>query len=333
MSLNLNSPKQLLEALHKKDFYPELKGKPSTDKRALEPLKEHQLIKNILKYNELKTLLDSFVYPYLENNTNTAHAFFNQCGTRTGRPACSKPNLLQIPKKGENGKLVRRMFVPRDGMLLGDADYQAIEPRVLGHLSKDPVLCQMFNDGTDFHTYTAERLQISRDRAKILNLSVGYRSTFKSVMQQLGCDKNEAQMQINQWWALFPGLRRWQEQIIFTSKRSGFCETIFGRRIRVDGLSDYNQWKREAAERQLINNITQGSAAEIMKMGMIKVTENKGFSSSFGLLIQIYDALIYETANIEEDSQLVKECMENACKLEIPLVVEVKTGPTWADCK
>lgn len=331
-NINLNSPKQLLGALHAKGIYPELKGKPSTDKRALDRFRDTETIKSLLAYSELDTLLSSFVHPYLERNTEVVHPFFNQCGTRTGRPSCSNPNLLQIPRRTDNGKLVRRMFIPREGMLMGDCDFGQIEPRVLAHLSKDPALCQLFNDNVDFHTFTAERLGISRDRAKVLNLSVGYRATFKSVQAQLGGTREEAQQQINAWWALFPTLRRWQDVLIYDSKRSGFCTTLLGRRIKVDGLNEINSWKRESSERQLINNITQGSAAEIMKMAMIDIQTSECFTPSFGLLVQVYDELLFESPEIEIDAELVRVCMENAVKLDVPLVVKCKTGTNWAKC-
>lgn len=331
--INLNSPKQLLEALHGKEIFPELKGKPSTDKRALAYCSSHGVVKKLLDFSEVDTLLTSFVYPYLERNVEVVHPFFNQCGTRTGRPSCSNPNLLQIPRRTENGKLVRRMFIPRDGMLLGDCDFGQIEPRVLAHLSKDPAMCQMFNNGTDFHTFTSERLGISRDRAKVLNLSVGYRATFKSVQAQLGGTREEAQEQIDKWWSLFPHLRRWQEDLIYSSKRSGFCTTLLGRRIRVDGLSDGNSWKREAAERQLINNITQGSAAEIMKKAMVKVSENRLLSPKFGLIAQIYDELLWESTEATDDRVLVMNDMITAVELDVPLTVDGGIGPNWSEAK
>lgn len=330
--INLNSPKQLLEALHAKEIWPELKGKPSTDKRALERFKGVGVVDSLLRFSELETLLSSFVYPYLERNQEIVKPFFNQCGTRTGRPSCSNPNLLQIPRRTENGKLVRRMFIPREGFTMGDCDFGQIEPRVLAHLSKDADLCQMFNAGVDFHDFTATRLKISRDRAKILNLSVGYRATFKSVSSQLKCSQEEAEAQIDAWWSMFPQLRRWQESLIFESKRSGFCTTLLGRRIRVDGLSDPNPWKREAAERQLINNITQGSAAEIMKMAMIRLASDARLSQSFGLLVQIYDELVWESVRPEQDKIFVIEDMVNSVKLGVPLTVDCKTGANWAEC-
>lgn len=329
--INLNSPKQLLEALNGKGIFPQLKGKPSTDKRALQVLQGSPLVAQLLGFSELETLLSSFVYPYLARQVEVVHPFFNQCGTRTGRPSCSNPNLLQIPRRTDNGKLVRRMFIPRDGMVMGDCDFGQIEPRVLAHLSKDPALCSLFNEGTDFHSYTADRLGIDRDKAKVLNLSVGYRATFKSVAAQLGVGDDEAQSEINKWWALFPTLRRWQDKLIYDSKTTGFCTTLLGRRIKVDELSNGNKWRREGAERQLINNITQGSAAEIMKLAMIKIHTHSPY---LGLLVQVYDELLFEFPMDQETGmkEFIEACMTGAIKLEVPLTVDYKTGLNWAEC-
>lgn len=329
--INLNSPKQLLEALNGKGIYPEFKGKPSTDKRALERVGMVGVVDALLRYSELETLLSSFVLPYLERKTEYIHPFFNQTGTRTGRLSCSNPNLLQIPKRTENGKLVRKMFIPRDGMGFGDCDYGQIEPRILAHLSEDPAMCEMFNSCVDFHDYTAKRLGISRDKAKVLNLSVGYRATFKSVSQQLGCGEDEAQKEIDKWWAMFPALRRWQDGLIYRSKQSGFFTTLLGRRIRVDGLNEWKQWKRESAERQLINNIAQASAREVMALAQIKISQDTRFHHQFGLLIQVYDELLAESPDIANDVKYMVEDMETAIKLRVPLVVEAKTGANWAE--
>lgn len=330
--INLNSPKQLLGALNAKEIFPSLKGKPSTDKRALAGVSDSPIVKALLHYSELDTLLCSFVSPYLERGQEFIHPFFNQTGTRTGRLSCSNPNLLQIPRRTENGKKVRRMFIPRDGFTLGSCDYGQIEPRLLAHLSKDPAMCDMFNKGIDFHSYTAERLGIDRDKAKVLNLSVGYRATYKSVMQQLGGSDGEAQEQINKWWGLFPSLRRWQDRLIYDAKRSGFCTTLLGRKIRVEDLSHVNVWRREGAERQLINNITQASAREVMAMAMIHLAKDTRLSPTFGLLIQVYDELVFESSSINSDKLIVIEDMQKAVKLDVSLTVNCKIGTDWSGC-
>jgi DNA polymerase-1 len=329
-NINLNSPKQLLGALNEKGIFPTLKSKPSTDKRALEYKKDHPTVALLLHYSQLETLLSSFVNPYLERKESVVHPFFNQVGTRTGRLSCSNPNLLQIPKHGENGNLVRRMFIPRPGMLLGDCDFGQIEPRVLAHFSKDTNLCNLFREGVDFHSFTAERLKIGRDKAKVLNLSVGYRATYKSVAQQLKCGEKEAQDEIDKWWSLFPQLRRWQDGLIYSSKRSRFCNTLLGRHIKIDDLEHGNSWRREGAERQLINNITQGSAAEVMKLAMIKAVQHIPY---LGLLIQVYDQLVFEAEEnkINDIMIAVKYCMESCIALEVPLVVTAAIGKSWGE--
>jgi DNA polymerase-1 len=329
--INLNSPKQLLEALHAKEIYPVLKKKASTDQRALASFAHLPIVQSLLSYGKIETLLSSFVEKYIERGEDVVHPFFNQCGTRTGRLSCSNPNLLQIPKRGENGKLVRGMFVPREGMRMGDCDYGQIEPRVLAHLSKDQNMLRMFNENIDFHSFTADKLEITRDAGKVLNLSVGYRATSKSVSAQLKCTEQEAQYEINKWWSLFPGLRRWQDSIIWASKKSGYCTTLLGRRIKVDGLAGNDPWARQAAERQLINNITQGSAAEIMKLAMLGIDKCESLSNSFGLLVQVYDELLFESREIEADMAHVVSCMEKAIKLDVPLVVDAHIGSNWAE--
>lgn len=334
-SINLNSPKQLLEALNAKEIYPELKGKKSTDKRALERFRGTPIIDNLLRFSELETLLSSFVNPYLERGQEVVHPSFHQTGTRTGRPSCSNPNLLQIPRRTDNGKLVRSMFIAREGCLLGDCDFGQIEPRVLAHMSKDKSMLRMFNDGIDFHSFTAERLFGSdkpefRERAKILNLSVGYRASFKSVAQQLKCSFTQAQKEIDKWWGMFPELYDWQQSLIYESKQSGYLTTLFGRRVKVRDLDHGNGWRRDAAERQLINNITQGSAAEIMKKAMISVSR-----ANIDILVQVYDELLIESPEegVQEEVLKTAELMKNCVTLEVPLTVDAGIGRSWNEAK
>lgn len=328
--INLDSPKQLLGALHAKGIYPEFKGKASTDKRALARITGFDVVSTLLEYSEAATLLSSFVLPYLERKQEIVHPHFQQTGTRTGRPSCSNPNLLQIPRRTDNGKHVRRMFIPRVGCYFSELDYGQIEPRIMAHISGDEVLSGMFNADVDFHTFTAERLKIDRERAKVLNLSVGYRATFKSVSGQLKCSESEAQRQIDKWWSQFPQLYAWQQQLIWQTKRDGYFTTLLGRRIKIDGLSEYTRWKREAAERQLINNIAQASATEVMKKAMPLV-----HSEGIKILVQVYDSLLIEDTEeyIEDTAGYTSMLMENAVKLDVPLTVDVKIGRNWADVR
>ena len=157
---------------------------------------------------------------------------------------------------------------------------------------KIQICADLFREGVDFHSFTAERLKISRDKArKCLTSPWVIELPINRYRKQLKCCEREAQNEIDKWWALFPQLRRWQESLIYDSKRSGFCTTILGRRIKIDDLQHGKSWRREGAERQLINNITQGSAAEVMKLAMIKAVQHIPY---LGLLIQVYDQLVFE---------------------------------------
>ena len=338
-NINLNSTPQLLKALALKNIYPvgvkgKNRGKPSADKFALEKYKDIYFVNKLRERNELETLISSFISPYIGRNIEITHPNFLQTGTRTGRPSCSNPNLLQIPRREEerfyDGKLVRRMFIPREGMQFGELDYGQIEPRLLAHLSKDSSMCEMFSSGTDFHNYTAERLGIGREAAKVLNLSVGYRATFKSVSQQLKCSEQEAQKQIDAWWSAFPQLYAWQTKLIWQAKKDGYFTTLMGRRINVDGLNEYNKWKREHAERQLINNIAQASATEVMKHVMIQAHKH-----NINILVQVYDSLLIEEPKDEIEAQIEKaaDIMKHAVKLDVPLTVDYGIGSSWADVK
>lgn len=328
--INLNSPKQLLKALNEKEIYPTLKGKPSTDKRALQSCSEERVIKNLLTFSELDTLLSSFVNPYLERGQEYIHPFYNQVGTRTGRLSCSNPNLLQIPRKTENGKKVRKMFIPRDGMVMGEADYSSIEPRLLAHLSKDPALLQLFNDRVDFHGYFAGKLNIDRDSAKVFDLETYYGATEYGVDRHLKCGLEQAKAYIKMAWDLFPTLRRWRDKTLWDAKRNGYITTLLGRRIKIDNLDSGNSWKREAAERQTMNNLCQASAREVMALGMLKVSKDSRFNPTFGLLVQIYDSLVAETPNSQNFNYLVED-METAIRLDVPLKADLKVGSNWGE--
>lgn len=327
--INLNSPKQLLGALNEKGIFPTLKGKPSTDKRALGFHGSHKVVQDLLAFSQLETLLSSFVLPYLERGQNTVHPFFNQCGTRTGRLSCSNPNLLQIPKHTENGLLVRQMFIARQSMLLGDCDYSGIEPWCLAVMSQDPAMLQMFANGVNFHDYFANHLGVERKIAKVFDLETYYGATEYGVAKTLSCTEAEAKEKIEQAWQLFPGLRRWRDKTLYNARKSGYAETLYGRRIKFDNLDSPISWKREAAERRVMNNITQGTAAEIMKFGMQKVSKDTRFHPQFGLLIQVYDQLVAESPDMEQDIQYMAEDMRTAVDLGIPLTVDSKIGVNW----
>lgn len=335
--INLNSPKQLLEALNGKGIFPVLKGKPSTDKRALESLRSNAIVSSLLKFSELETLLTSFVSPYIERGETvgqtdgvfTVHPQFHQTGTRTGRPSCSNPNLLQIPKRSDNGKLVRKMFVARPGHMFGRCDYKEGEPRMLAHLSQDKDMCALFNEGRGFHDYFAEHLNISRDKAKVFDLETYYRVTKYGVARHLNCGLQEAQRRIDEAWNLFPGLYDWEQRVIYDAKKNGFITTLKGRRIRIDELDSPNSWKREAAERRCMNNLAQASLQECTKAAMIGIHK-----AGINILLQVYDDLLIESPEdaISADIEIMIDIMESITTLSIPMKVDSGIGYDWSEC-
>ncbi len=329
--INLDSPKQLLEALQGIGLDPKWKGKPSTDKRGLAKFVGNPLIDNLLQFSTYSTLLTSYVQKYEAYGDSIIHPWFGQCKTRTARLACSNPNLQQIPVKTELGKYFRRMFVPtRKGYSLFAADFGQIEPRILAHDSKDKALCQMFKDGIDFHDFTSQRMGIDRATAKVLNLSVGYRATRFSVARQLKVDQWEAQRAIDKWWSMFPRLAEWEEQVICKARNDGGVYTMDGRFIPVDHLNDSDQFSREHAERMAINNKVQGTAGEINTRALIGL-DNHGAELS----ISIHDEAVGEVQSHLAEMILPRytKIMEECIKLDVPLVVNMKSGNNWEECK
>lgn len=328
-AVNLNSPKQLLEALNVKGITPKYKGKASVDKRGLRSLEQTPVISQLLGFSELETLLSSFVTPLLEQGRSSEaviRAFFSQTATRTGRLACYRPNLQQIPTHTEKGREVKKAFVARPGFKLVELDYSAIEPRLLAHFSKSRALVQLFKSGTNFHDYTASRLGIDRQKAKVLNLSTGYRATKYGLAYQLKCSTEQAEKQLNDWWALWPDLYLWEELLIAKTRKTGFVETLYGRRIFIDNLDSKEKKLRETAERRVIENTAQGSVSDLIGLAMIQLDKE-------GLLIinQVHDSLVFEFPENKIDEYIQKACviMTTVLSLEVPVEVEVKIGNTW----
>lgn len=327
--INLNSPKQLLEALNVKGIAPKYKGKASTDKRGLRSLEQIPIISQLLGFSELETLLSSFITPLLEQGRSCAaviRAFFSQIATRTGRLACYRPNLQQIPTHTEKGREVKKAFIARPGHMFVELDYSAIEPRMLAHFSKARNLTELFKSGTNFHDYTAKRLGIERQAAKVLNLSTGYRATKYGLAYQLKCNVDEAERQLNDWWGLWPDLYLWEELLIAKTRETGFVSTLYGRNIRIDNLDSSDRKLKETAERRVIENTAQGSVSDLIGLAMIELHKNK-----MPIINQVHDSLLFEFEKNNTDEYIQKACniMEHVIQLEVPLVVDVKIGSNW----
>ncbi len=329
--INLDSPKQLLQALQAIGIEPRFKGKPSTDKRALSKFADEPIVKLLEEYSQVSTLLESFIYKYEAYGDSVVNPWFNQCRTRTSRLACKNPNLQQIPTKTDDGRLVRELFIPtREGYSFWDADFGQIEPRLMAHLSGDETMIGMFNDGIDFHDFTSARLNIERNQAKVLNLSVGYRATKFSVSKQLDCELWTAQREINKWWSMFPRLAEWEEEIITAARKEGFVTSLLGRKVPIEGLESENMFEREHAERLCINNLIQASAAEVNKLALTALDDNGA-----ELNISVHDEILGELCNPIDTviTSCYTDYMEGCADLQVPLVIDMGTGANWAEAK
>ena len=280
-----------------------------------------------------------------DKDTGRIYSRFNQTVTVTGRISSAEPNLQNIPVRTPLGRELRKMFVAKDGCVLVDADYSQIELRVLAHISGDENLCNAFKNNEDIHTATAsgvfgvapdEVTPVMRSRAKTVNFGIIYGMGDFSLAKDLGISVREAREYIENYFARYPGVKRYMEHIIETTKESGFVSTMFDRRRPIPEINSSNFMVRSAGERMARNTPIQGSAADIIKIAMIKVSRRlKEEKLRSRLILQVHDELIIEAPKDEAEhvSKLLTECMESAVKLSVPLVAETKTGHSWYDTK
>lgn len=349
---NINSTKQLGVILFEKlGLKPSKKTKSgySTDVDALEKLKgEHPIIEKILEYRQLVKLNSTYVegmIPFINVKTGRIHTFFHQTVTTTGRLSSTEPNLQNIPTRTELGKKLRKVFKPAKGKVFLDADYSQVELRVLAHMANDEIMVEAFNTNADIHTISASQVfkvpveEVSkqlRSRAKAVNFGIVYGISEFGLAEQIDIKRNEAKQYIEQYLETYHGIRDFMSEIVESAKRKGYVETLFGRRRYIQELSSNNYMVRKFGERAAMNTPIQGTAADIMKIAMIKVyNELKNRNLKSKIVLQIHDELIIETVleEKEEVSKLLKECMESAAKLSVPLTVEVEEGNSWYQAK
>jgi len=348
---NLNSRDQLETVLYDElGLKPTKKtaktGKRSTSASALEALLgAHPIIEKILQYRELAKLKGTYLDPLpklVHPKTGRLHTRFHQTGTVTGRLASSDPNLQNIPIRTEAGRKIRRGFVAAAGHKLVVADYSQIELRVLAHLSKDENLKQIFREGRDIHTQTAawmfgidgERVDVYQRRAaKTINFGVLYGMSAHRLSRELGIGYGEAQAFIDRYFESYPGVRRFMEETLKSARQRGYVETLFGRRRYVPELNSRVRNAREAAERAAFNMPIQGTAADLIKMAMVKLEPRLPAGSA--LLLQVHDELVVEAPEelVEDTARVVRDVMEGVWELEVPLRVDVGIGDNWLDAK
>jgi DNA polymerase-1 len=346
-SFNINSPQQLGKVLFEDLGLPPLKKTKtgySTDAETLEELRsEHPLVEKILEYRQIVKLNSTYVKGLLGQLTEgKIHTTFQQTVTTTGRLSSTEPNLQNIPIRLEEGRKLRKVFKPtREGWLLLAADYSQIELRILAHYSRDPILCESFLVGEDVHSRTASEVfgvalaEVTSDmrrKAKAVNFGLMYGLTDFGLARDLAIPRKEAKFYISQYFARYSGVQRYLEDAVSKAKETGEVRTLLNRLRRVPELSHPNRMTRQFGERIAKNTPIQGTAADIMKIAMIKVAEELSGRQA-DILLQVHDELLIQVNPRELDTVAlkVKECMEKAYPLSVPLVVDCKVGPNWYD--
>jgi DNA polymerase-1 len=353
MEFNINSNPQLREVLFTRLGLPVIKKTstgPSTDASVLQELADagHALPGLLMEYRELSKLESTYLdaLPAMVNRaTGRIHTSFNQTVAATGRLSSSDPNLQNIPIRRELGRDIRKGFIPRAGWVLLAADYSQIELRLLAHLSKDPAFVEAFKAGGDIHRQTAAIIfdvpleQVTaemRARAKTINFATIYGQGAHALSRQLKIEHAEAREFIQRYFERFRGIREYLDSMVEFARQHGYVTTISGRRRYIPELREKNFSMRAFGERTAANSPIQGSAADLIKIAMIRIDEALRASGlEAKMLLQVHDELVFEAPGeeISRLTQLVKEQMENAAELSVPLVVDIGTGSNWLETK
>lgn len=348
---NIASTKQLQEVLFtERGLKPSKKTKTgySTDTSVLEELSIYDPVpKKILEYRELSKLLSTYVeaLPKLTDEDSLIHTTFVQTGTATGRLSCKDPNLQNIPVRSEQGRRIRSAFTSKPGTVFISADYSQIELVVMAHLSKDPNMCKAFTEGTDVHKATASLIykvpqeEVTADMrrlAKTINFGVIYGMSAFRLSNELGISRTQAQEFITSYFTEYASIQRFISETIQEAHEKCRVSTIFGRSRFIPTINNANKNDQAAAERIAVNTPIQGSAADIVKMAMLKVnTALRKNPTGAKMLLQVHDELIFECPDnqeaIDNTLKLIKENMENAVKLSIPLRVSIEYGKNWGE--
>ena len=349
---NINSTKQLGEILFEKMKLPVIKKTKSgysTDVDVLEKLKkEDPIIEQILEYRQLMKLNSTYVEglkQYINPETNRIHSFFHQTITATGRISSTEPNLQNIPTRFELGKRVRKVFKPQEGCVYIDADYSQIELRVLASISEDSHMIEAFKEGQDIHKQAASKVfktpidevtKEQRSNAKAVNFGIVYGISDFGLGEQLGIGRKQAKKYIDEYLTQYSGINQFMDNIKEEAKEKGYVKTLFNRRRYIPELKSNNYMVRQFGARAAMNTPIQGTAADIMKIAMLKVfkeIEKRGLKSK--IVLQVHDEMMLEVpiGEQQEIQEIMKKCMESAADLKVPLVAEISEANNWYDCK
>ena len=350
---NLNSPKQLGEILFNKlklvsNPKKTKTGQFSTSEEVLSALaKDHHIISNILEWRSLDKLLNTYVRALpneINSNTGRIHTKFNQAVASTGRLSSNNPNLQNIPIRTENGQKIRKAFTPRDkDFILMCADYSQIELRIIASLSGDVNMIDAFNKDEDIHTSTASRIfnvshnEVTREQrsnAKTVNFGIIYGVSAFGLSQQTNLNRKESKILIDNYYENYPTLKEYMSKQIDFARENGYVETLMGRRRYLTNINSQNGMIRSADERNAINAPIQGSAADIIKIAMkniFNILSEKQFKSK--MILQVHDELVFDVhlSELDKIKKVVKNSMENAVTLDIPLKVDIGSGKNWLE--
>ncbi|WCK55521.1 DNA polymerase I [Aneurinibacillus sp. Ricciae_BoGa-3] len=353
VSFNINSPKQLGEILFDRlnlPVYKKTKTGYSTSADVLEKLESaHEIIPLILEFRQLGKLQSTYIEglkKVISDKDGKIHTLFNQAVTATGRLSSTEPNLQNIPIRLEEGRKIRQAFVPsEDGWLIFSADYSQIELRILAHISEDEALIDAFQRDMDIHTRTAMDVfgvdedgvtSLMRRQAKAVNFGIVYGISDYGLSQNLNITRKQAAEFIEQYFSVFPGVKRYMDNIIEDAHKQGYVTTLLNRRRILPDINSRNFNLRSFAERTAMNTPIQGTAADVIKLAMVNMArrlEEEKLASR--MLLQVHDELIFEVPQNELDKMraLVPEVMESALPLAVPLKVDVNYGPSWYEAK
>ncbi len=348
-TFNMNSPKQLQDILFQQLKLPILQktptGQPSTADAVLQELAlDFEFPQLIIEYRSLSKLISTYTSRLIQQihpQTGRVHTSYNQTGAATGRLSSSEPNLQNIPIRSVEGRRIRQAFIAPPGYKLISADYSQIELRLMAHISEDPTLLSAFANNLDIHRATAAEVwgvpidQVTSDmrrNAKAINFGLIYGMSAFGLTRQLGIDRKAAQEYIDNYFARYPQVKHYMETTRMKAKEKGYVETLYGRRLYLPDINASQIPRQKAAERTAINAPLQGSAADIIKMAMIRIDQwLRAENISAKMIMQVHDELVFEVkeSDVQPISAMIKQHMSNVVKLQVPLLVSVGIGDNW----
>lgn len=347
---NLNSPKQLSRVLFDELGLPVIrktKTGRSTDEATLHELvPAHPMIPLFLEYRQLFKLVSTYIdaLPKSVGEDGRVHSTFNVEGAATGRLSSQNPNLQNIPIRGQLGGEIRKAFIAPKGKILLAADYSQIELRIMAHLADDPGLKKAFNQGLDIHSATAAKIfnvpvdQVTKEQrlvGKTMNFATLYGQGPHALSRQLGVDYETARQYIVEYFEQFPKVREWMQETLEFGYKNGYVETLWGRKRYIPELQASNRMLKAAGERAAVNHPVQGTAADMIKKAMVEIDNELRKGDGCQMILQVHDELLFDctSRSVHKVGKMVKEKMEKALKLSIPVVIDLKIGPNWGEMK